>query len=970
MKYFSLLLLAFLVVMNPFSAWGQGIGCPDVTATPDTTVCGTPCLQLTATPVAGFQTSTYTVQQIPYNPYSFVTGNAIIVNTDDIWSAVLPIGFNFCFYGASSSQCVVGSNGIITFDLTTATTFCPWSITAAIPSTAIPTNSIMGPYHDIDPTNSGAIRWDTLGVAPCRIFVVTWFQVPMFSCTSLQATQQTVLYEATNIIETYIMNKPNCTSWQNAAAIHGIQNAAGNAATVVPGRNFPTVWTTTNDAWAFYPAGPQNYSLQWFEPNNPNPIGTADTITVCPTATGDYIVVAAYVSCAGDTVFVSDTASIIIGGAPFSVQTSSTNVTCFGANDGTAMASPIGAPGPFTYLWMPGGMTTPAVTGLAAGTYTVVVSDTGGCDISGQVIITEPPAIILATTQVNVACFGQSTGSATVNATGGTPGFTYQWTPSGATTPTASNLAVGIHTVIVTDSAGCMDTTQVTITQPAQIATATSFVPVSCFGGMDGMVMATSSGGTGTITHTWTPGNHIGDTISGLAAGTYTVTATDSFGCTNAVQVTLTQPTAISISMISQDVSCNGGSDGSATVSTSGGTPGFNYQWSPSGGTAATANGLSAGTYTCLITDANTCQDSITVIIGQPAPLSLGMSSLDETCIGTCDGTVAATPAGGTPPYTYVWNTTGSPTSASIQSLCSGTYTVTVTDAHNCVIVDSVTVSAPAPPIANAGANVAFCEGEGGAMLSGSASGGGGAPYYYTWTCATPPCGLSCIHCPNPNANPTDTTVYYLVVTDMNGCVSAADSVVVNVKPKPLVNAGPDVAICGVPAPCTVLNPVVTNGSGVYTYHWTPGAGLSDSTILNPCARPDTTTIYALIVTDLVTGCTSDYTTTDTISTILVTVSPTPIADAGPDAIVCEGDSVVLQGIATGAGPAYTYQWSPQAGLSNPSIANPTASPALTTVYSLVVISNGCASIADDVTVFVTEIPTVNAGQDRDICAG
>lgn len=969
-NFFAVSLFALLVVGNLHSLWAQGIGCPDVTASPDTTLCGSPCIQLTATPVAGFQTTTYNVQQIPYVPYSFTTGNQIIVNTDDIWSAVLPINFNFCFYGNSYTQCVVGSNGIVSFDLTQASGFCPWAINNAIPSNALPTNSIMLPYHDIDPSVNGIIRWDTLGQAPCRIFVVSYFQVAMFSCTQLQATQQVVLYETTNIIETYIANKPLCSTWNSGAAIHGIQNAGGTAATVVPGRNFPTQWTATNDAWAFFPAGPQNYNLAWFAPGNPVPISTQDTVTVCPTATTDYIVVADYINCNGDTVTVSDTASIVVGGAPFTVNATGTDVSCFGANDGTATATPVGGNGPFTYLWTPGNLTTPTITGLSPGTYTVVVSDSSACAISATVTINEPPALVLTTSGVDVTCNGSATGSATVTVTGGSPGYSYAWSPGGATAASATGLSAGTYTVTVTDSAGCTDTAQVNINQPPPLVTSTSSIPVSCAGGSDGVVWAISSGGTGTLTQVWTPGSLVGDTIGGLSPGTYTVTTTDSFGCTTTAQVTVGQPAPISLTTATTDVSCAGGADGTATITAAGGTPGYNYQWSPLGGTAATATGLGAGVYNCLVSDQNGCQDSVAVVIVEPAPLSASLSSVDENCLGSCNGTVSAVPSGGTQPYSYQWNAPGNPTVANVSGLCSGTYTVTVTDANNCIFIDSVAVSAPAPPVATVGADTSFCEGEGGGMIMGSGSGGSGAPYFYTWSCNAPQCGLSCVNCPNPVVNPTDTTTYYLVITDQSGCQSVADSLVVGIIPKPIVDAGPDTSICGLPAPCTVLNPTVTQGSGAYGYTWIPGAGLNDSTIATPCARPDTTTIYALVVLDSITGCTSDFTTTDTLSTVLVEVSPTPIADAGPDQVICDGDSVQLQGIATGAGPDYSYEWTPAAGLSSDVVANPFAGPALTTVYSLVVESNNCPSIADDVTVFVTEIPTVEAGQNRDICAG
>ena len=165
------------------------------------------------------------------------------------------------------------------------------------------------------------------------------------------------------------------------------------------------------------------------------------------------------------------------------------------------------------------------------------------------------------------------------------------------------------------------------------------------------------------------------------------------------------------------------------------------------------------------------------------------------------------------------------------------------------------------------------------------------------------------------------------------------------------------------------MNPVITNAPGPYTYNWIPSTGLNNPTILNPCARPDTTTAYTLVVTSG-NGCTSDFTTTDTLSTVIVHVNPIPIADAGPDRDICEGDSVELQGLGFGAGPAYDYEWSPVSGLSSSTSPNPMAAPAITTTYTLVTYSNNCPSYGDEVVVNVHTNPTIDAGPDREICLG
>jgi hypothetical protein len=139
------------------------------------------------------------------------------------------------------------------------------------------------------------------------------------------------------------------------------------------------------------------------------------------------------------------------------------------------------------------------------------------------------------------------------------------------------------------------------------------------------------------------------------------------------------------------------------------------------------------------------------------------------------------------------------------------------------------------------------------------------------------------------------------------------------------------------------LTPNVTGAPGPFAYQWIPSTGLNNANIANPCARPDTTTIYALVV-EAGNGCSSTLTTTDTLSTVVVNVNPVPIADAGPDQHICFGDSATLEGIGTNAGPLYTYEWSPFNGLAHPNRRITEASPALTTTYTLVATSNGCRS--------------------------
>jgi hypothetical protein len=156
---------------------------------------------------------------------------------DDQWSPAINIGFTFCFYGTAYTQCVIGSNGLISFNIAQAGGYCQWPINAAVPSAADPMNTVMGPWQDLYPPGGGTIRYTVYGAAPCRRFVVSWNQMPMYSCTSTLCTQQIVLYETTNVIENFIQTKPLCASWNAGTAIQAIHNAAGTAAVAVAGRN-------------------------------------------------------------------------------------------------------------------------------------------------------------------------------------------------------------------------------------------------------------------------------------------------------------------------------------------------------------------------------------------------------------------------------------------------------------------------------------------------------------------------------------------------------------------------------------------------------------------------------------------------------------------------------------------------------------------------------------------------------------
>jgi hypothetical protein len=314
-------------------------GCPNVVsgglglngADPATITCTTSgCVDLEANYLDLGQTTSYTVEPILYSPPStFNTGLTLVsVNTDDVWSPLVSLPFDFCFYGNKYSQCVIGSNGILSFNASLAGTSSGYSFNNNIPisgNTVLRENSIFGVLHDIDPGVTGGTKqvgWKLITLPTgCRALVASWSDVPMFSdnAASLEYTGMMVLYENSNIIEVYVKNKrldnAGAGTWNNGNAIIGIQNATGTIASVPPGRNgLDPNWTAANEAWRFVPSGASLTTIAWHEGALAGPVvGTTPTINVCPSVTTDYFAEITYtLSCGGPVIKVNDKTTVTV----------------------------------------------------------------------------------------------------------------------------------------------------------------------------------------------------------------------------------------------------------------------------------------------------------------------------------------------------------------------------------------------------------------------------------------------------------------------------------------------------------------------------------------------------------------------------------------------------------------------------------------------------------------------------------
>jgi len=423
------------------------------------------------------QTTNYNVTNIPYVNQTN-TGTQLFM-TDDSQQGPFNIGFTFCFFGQTYTQFYIGSNGWISFSPGQPTTFTTQTIPTG--NALVPRNCIMSPWQDWNPALGGQIRYQTVGVAPCRKLIVSWIGIPMYSCTSNQGTFHIVINESTNIIDSYIQNKPACLSWQNGTATQGIHNVAGTIGIAVPGRN-SSAWVTNNNAWRWTPSGPVvNPVLTWYQVGNPNPIGTGPSINVTPPAVGaSYTCKFVYPVCnagwatcnavAGlgpDTVFVQPGPPNL---PPPTVVI--TNPTCNSYCDGSLVVTPNGGTGVQTISWL-GNQNGFNPTGLCAGNYTMTLVDGAGCDVTSTVTLVEPPLITInSITGSDTVCYNSILNQYNVSSV--FPNLNYIWntTIGSITTGQGTNQinldVTGVNggnyvnalTIIGVDQIGCQSSPQ------------------------------------------------------------------------------------------------------------------------------------------------------------------------------------------------------------------------------------------------------------------------------------------------------------------------------------------------------------------------------------------------------------------------------------------------------------------------------------------------------------------------------
>jgi gliding motility-associated-like protein len=379
------------------------------------------------------------------------------------------------------------------------------------------------------------------------------------------------------------------------------------------------------------------------------------------------------------------------------------NVLCNGANNGSITIAANGGTPTYNYTLSPGGLTnsTGIFNNLPANTYSILVTDNSGCTSSVTgILITQPaPLQFSLVNHQNINCYGDATGSITVNTQGGTPSVTYNLIPNnGAQGPTGyfSGLIAGTYTVVATDANNCIISTVVTLTQGAQIVFAnTSFTEPICHGDANGTISVTAFGGTGGLQFQLNGGGLQVDTVfRGLTAGLYAVNAVDALGCSVSTIVLVTEPDPVGAVVDARDANCVDTDDGKVFVTGTGGRGGYKYYVTPGLhiNKSGIFTGLATGIYTLRVIDTSGCEYVTNFTIDPPAnPLNDVITKTDLACYGVGnEGSATANVAGGTPPYTYLWSTKPQQTTAKATTLYFGYYDVIITDANGCEIRDTV----------------------------------------------------------------------------------------------------------------------------------------------------------------------------------------------------------------------------------------------------------------------------------------
>jgi gliding motility-associated-like protein len=414
----------------------------------------------------------------------------------------------------------------------------------------------------------------------------------------------------------------------------------------------------------------------------------------------------------------------------FTVSLTSTDVSCFGLDNGIAAVDVVtGGVFPISYEWS-NGQVNSQINNLSSGIYDLTITDDNLCEVIASIEIFEPGEILVNISTTDADCSG-NTGSASAIASGGVGVLSYSWSCVSATTPDVSGIAPGSHFLTVTDSNSCESVESFDISLSGNISVVIDIVqPILCYGESNGILDATTSSVNTPFQYQWSTGSNA-FSISGLGAGSYTLTLTDSWGCAGTSTTNIIEPEQIALNANITNIGCNGDSSGAIHLSVSGGTSPYSYLWQD-GSDLPYIENLTAGDYSITITDFNSCVISeIFKVTQSDYSFDVNAQVVHIVCYGDHNGEIHLSSIGGIPPIVYnVSGLTYNSTGADHTGLNSGTYNVGATDSNGCSDYAEVILSEPAQLAANAIVNHPSCYGNNDGSIFIVAT-GGTSPYYY-----------------------------------------------------------------------------------------------------------------------------------------------------------------------------------------------------------------------------------------------
>ena len=1002
----KILRLALITIISFSTQTGFSQNCipTNLNGTTVTYPCNTACQNLRFAVPDLRSDEDYVISNIPYQFYPATSGTEVVSTyDDDLYSESIPLTFPFCFYDSTYNNIIIGSNGIVTFEAICANQdnnydldppiFIPNGAVAApsgITDRYIPRTAIMAGYMDIDPSiTSGSplrrIEYNVFGSAPCRKFVISFYNVVFFggTCSNNKMTSQIVLHEGTGLVDIFITEKPVCTGWNNGNAILGIQDYSRTKGVVAPGKNC-TNWSETNTGYRFTPSGATSRLISSQITNlagtvlatgttSPGATGLVDVNfpNFCPTPFGQYILKTTYDACPTGTTIVSTDTLNLVQSPQLSFTATTTDAAC-GINNGSITVTvPAGSGvGPYTYILDGGtGQTSNVFPNVSGGPHTVTVTDAAGCTNTITVTVNVISNLAGTITSTGTSCTGVNNGTVTVVPTAGTGPYTFVLTPGPVTNTTGvfTGLTPGSYSVVFTDVNNCNGTSTTTVTAGTTISANPVTTPATCPGVNNGTITVTPTSGVAPYTYTLDGGTPQSSNIfNGVSAGAHTVLVRDNVGCTVTLNVNVTAGSGLTGAIASTPASCPGTPDGTITMTNPfGSSPGTGpYTYSLDGGPSQTSNvftGVSSGLHTVVFTDVNGCQGTRSINVGGGTAPTTTATSANTSCAGASDGVIVFNPVAGA---TYTINPGAiSNTTGTFTGLGAGTYTLSIATSGGCsgtVTPATVTIAPGAGLSGTATSSAASCPGINNGSITVAPVGTGTTTYTLNPGAVTNTTGIF-------TGLATGTyTVTFVTAAGCNGTVSP--NPVVTANSAPTSTATTSAASCPGASDGTVtvapagagtiytLNPgAITNATGIftglpagtYTVTFLTSAGCTGTVPVNPVvgagAAPTTT------ATAVATTCPG-------VNNGTITVTP---VGAGTTYTLNPGAVTNTTGIFTGlAAGTYTVTFATTAGCSGTVPVNPVVAtgPAPTTTATATATS--CPGVNDG----TVTVATVGAG--------